>query len=78
MTTYTTPAELDALPIGAKVADPLSDLDGDIALWHKFEDGTWHLIEADDSSLDPGQDWSRNSPASAADVLDVGPVESRE
>lgn len=57
-----TVAELDALPVGSRVSD--STVEG--ALWIKYEDGTWHLIEQEGGWVAEGTDWSDPSGDTAA------------
>ncbi len=63
--------ELDALPEGTKVRD--HSVDG--ALWVKYPDGSWHLIEQADGWYTEGYDWSAWPGDTSANVWDRGEVE---
>lgn len=76
MTKITTTAELDALPVGAKVKDRFSDLGDAVALWVKHPDQRWHLTEQKNTRFQrTGFDWSGPNGDSAEDILSEGPVE---
>lgn len=75
MTHTITIDDLNAAPVGSKVADALSDMNGDIALWVKFPDQSWHLIEQGGAKIGAGTDWSGPHGDTAEAVAAQPPLE---